>query len=65
RLAEVKSSRDNDAVQAALTDLEKAARGNENMMPAIMTAVKAYATVGEMNAVMQSVFGSFKEPIRF
>lgn len=65
RLAEVKASRDNKAVEAALANLKKAAEGNENMMPAIMAAVKTYATVGEMNGVLTSVFGHFDEPIRF
>ncbi len=65
RLAQVKSERDNKAVENALADLKKAAQSNENTMPAIMAAVKTYATVGEMNAVLTSVFGQFDEPIRF
>ena len=65
RLAQIKQDRDNDTVEAALATLKQAAEGGENMMPAIMAAVKSYATVGEMNGVLTSVFGHFDEPIRF
>jgi len=65
RLAKVKAGRDNDAVAAALADLRKAAEGDGNMMPAIMSAVKAYASVGEINAVLTGVFGKYNEPVLF
>lgn len=65
RLNKVKAERDQAAVDAALAKLKAAAEGNENTMPAIMEAVKAYATVGEMNKVMTGVFGNYQEPMRF
>jgi methylmalonyl-CoA mutase N-terminal domain/subunit len=48
RLAQVKAERNNDAVQAALAKVEAAARGTDNMMPPVLEAVKAYATLGEI-----------------
>ena len=65
RLNDVKASRDQKAVDKALADLKAAAEGNTNTMPAIMDAVKAYATVGEMTAVLANAFGHFQEPMRF
>jgi len=65
RLKTVRDSRDGAAVGAALADLRTAATGTGNMMPAIVQAVKCYATVGEINAVLVDVFGRFEEPIRF
>lgn len=62
RLKAVRSGRDNAAVDAALARLKTAAEGSENMMPALVEAVKAYASVGEMNQVLTSVFGQYDEP---
>ena len=65
RLNEVKASRDQAAVDKALADLKAAAEGEANTMPAIMDAVKAYASVGEITAVLTEVFGRYQEPMRF
>ena len=65
RLTNVKAERDNGAVATALANLRKVAEGNDNMMPAIMEAVKAYASVGEMNSVLTDVFGTYNEPVLF
>ncbi len=65
RLNKVKADRDDAAVTLALDNLRAAANGSDNMMPAIMEAVKAYASVGEMNAVLVDVFGKYKEPVIF
>ena len=62
-LTQVKASRDNHAVKAALDNLRVAAQGKENLMPFILDAVKTYATVGEMTNVMKGVFGTFREPV--
>ena len=62
RLAAVKRDRDAaDAVEAALTRLEEAARGTDNTMPAILDCVEAYATVGEISDVLRKVFGEQRE----
>jgi methylmalonyl-CoA mutase N-terminal domain/subunit len=63
RLGEVKRRRDGARARAALDALKRAAAGAENVMPPLIACVKAYCTVGEMNAVFLDVFGRFKEPV--
>jgi len=63
RLQRVRRERDNGAVQKALRALEDAARGTENLMPYIIEAVRAYATLGEICGVLRKVFGEYREPI--
>jgi methylmalonyl-CoA mutase N-terminal domain/subunit len=60
RLAGLRRKRDNRGVQAALGSLEKACRGKENVMPPILSAVRAYATIGEISDVMRGVFGTYR-----
>ena len=61
KLAEVKAKRDNAAVKSALEALKKACEDEkENLMPHILTAVKTYATLGEICGVMRSVFGEYE-----
>jgi methylmalonyl-CoA mutase N-terminal domain/subunit len=62
-IAAVKAKRDNEKIEKALAALRKCAEGKDNLMPFILDAVKAYATVGEITAVMKEVFGEFKQPI--
>jgi methylmalonyl-CoA mutase N-terminal domain/subunit len=57
RLAAVRSRRDASAVEAALADVRRAAAGEESTMPAILQAVRTYATVGEISAALGDVFG--------
>jgi methylmalonyl-CoA mutase N-terminal domain/subunit len=64
-LDRVRSSRDNAAVQAALARAAGDARAGANVMPAIVAAVKAYASVGEITRELVGVFGRYREPIRF
>ena len=59
RLQEVKADRDGDAVDDALASLRDAARGSENVMPHIVEAVKAYATVQEISDVLREEFGEY------
>ncbi|EMA63347.1 acyl-CoA mutase large subunit family protein [Halorubrum lipolyticum] len=63
RLESVKADRDDDAVEAALDDLQAAIDADENVMPAIVTAVKAYATMGEIMAVFEAEYGTYRERI--
>jgi methylmalonyl-CoA mutase N-terminal domain/subunit len=65
RLDGVRASRDAGDVAAALAAVSEAARGQHNMMPAIVDAVKAYATVGEITRALESVFGRYQEPTKF
>ncbi|MEK6192374.1 MAG: methylmalonyl-CoA mutase family protein [Chloroflexota bacterium] len=64
RLARVRAERDADAHARAVTRLqEEAARPAVNLMPAIVEAVEAYATIGEMCGVLRGVFGEYREPL--
>ena len=63
RLKDVKNTRNYGDVSASLKKLRSAAEGSENLMPCIIDAVKAYATVGEISSTLKDVFGEFKEPI--
>ena len=60
RLNRIRSTRDNREVAASLQDLEQAARGSANLMPYLLEAVKAYATLGEMMGVFREVFGEYR-----
>lgn len=61
-LARVKTSRDNALVARTLANLRDAARGMNSLMPAIIDAVKAYASLGEICSVLREEFGIFQEP---
>jgi methylmalonyl-CoA mutase N-terminal domain/subunit len=63
RLKDVKNERNYGDVSASLKKLRSAAADSENLMPCIIDAVKAYATVGEISSTLKDVFGEFKEPI--
>ena len=65
RLKDLKQSRDNIRVQTTLSDLKEAAQGTDNLIPKIMDAVRAYATEGEMIAVLKEVFGEYREQAVF
>ncbi|MFH2011008.1 MAG: methylmalonyl-CoA mutase family protein [bacterium] len=60
RLQAVRARRDEAAHAAALASLERAAKGGENLVPRFLTAVKAYATVGEISDVLRTIFGVYK-----
>ncbi len=64
-LGAIKDERDQASVDKTLAKLEQDAKIGVNVMPAIMDAVQAYATVGEMTDAMTGVYGRFDEPIRF
>ncbi len=61
RLKALRESRDNGQVQAALAKLGEAARSEANLMPAILEAVRSYATLGEICRVMRDAFGEFRD----
>jgi methylmalonyl-CoA mutase N-terminal domain/subunit len=65
RTAEVVAGRDAQAAAAALERLRDVAREGTNVMPAMMDAVRSYATLGEITQVLKSVFGEFREPSLF
>ena len=59
RLTELKAKRDEAQVQKALADVRAAAEGTTNLMEPIFTAVKAYATLGEICGVLRQVYGEY------
>ena len=63
RLADVKQERDDETVEAALAEVEKAMRSGENVVPAIIEAVKAYTTMGEIMGVFEDYYGSYQETV--
>ena len=63
RLARVRRERDNELVAQRLEALREAAQGTENLMPHILDAVRAYATLGEICGVFREVFGEYREPV--
>jgi len=63
RLQKLKRERDNRKVKEILEKLHYAAEKDENLMPTIIEAVKAYATLGEITEVLRKVYGEYKELI--
>jgi methylmalonyl-CoA mutase, N-terminal domain len=60
RLEKLKSERSNEKVKDILRDLRGAAGGKENLMPVILEAVRAYATLGEICDALRDVFGEYQ-----
>jgi methylmalonyl-CoA mutase N-terminal domain/subunit len=63
RLNALRAKRDAAKSRAALAEVERRAASGENLMPAILAAVEAYATVGEIADAMRRVFGEFHESV--
>ena len=61
RLNRLRTERDNGAVAGLLDSVRHAASGSDNLMPVIIDAVKAYATVGEISDALRDVFGEYRE----
>ncbi len=62
RLKKLRAGRDDAAVRASLTRLSETAQSDENLMPAILEAVKSYATLGEICGELRTVFGEYRAP---
>jgi methylmalonyl-CoA mutase, N-terminal domain len=65
RLRGIRATRDGAAVESALREVGAAAFRGDNVMPTVIRAVKAHATVGEVCRALREVFGTHQEPIRF
>ncbi|WP_252700535.1 methylmalonyl-CoA mutase family protein [Natronosalvus vescus] len=63
RLEQTKADRDDEAVEATLSALEEAIGNDENTIPYIVDAVKAYATMGEIMQVFEQQYGAYTEQI--
>ncbi len=60
QLQKIRTERDNDAVAAALADVEKAARGTDNLLVSMKEALRRMATLGEVCDTLRGVFGRYK-----
>jgi len=65
RLTQVRSSRNQTRVRETLADLKKAATDGLNIMPFLISSVKAYATLGEIMDTLKDVYGEYREPITY
>ena len=63
RLRALRANRDTARAKAALTELQRRAGTPENLLPAILAAVEAYATVGEISDAMRQVYGEYQESV--
>jgi methylmalonyl-CoA mutase N-terminal domain/subunit len=61
KLARVKKERNTVKVNETLADLKRAAQGTANLVPPILEAVRAYATLGEISDTLREVFGEYRE----
>ncbi|MDO8670387.1 MAG: methylmalonyl-CoA mutase family protein [Dehalococcoidia bacterium] len=63
RLHRIRNERDAPAVSSRLAQLKRAAEGQDNLMPHILDAVRAYATLGEICGIFREVFGEYRESV--
>ena len=63
RLKALRSRRDSARLQSALIELQRRAATSENLLPAILAAVEAYATVGEISDSLRRLFGEYQESV--
>ena len=63
QISELKANRDNARVEETLQVLRKACSTDENLMPYILDAVRAYGTLGEICGVMREVFGEYQQSV--
>jgi methylmalonyl-CoA mutase N-terminal domain/subunit len=63
RLNALRARRDAAKSHTALEEVERRARGTENLMPSILTAVESYATVGEISDALRRAFGEYQESV--
>ncbi len=65
RVKQVREERNEEKCQKALKELKKAAKTDKNLMPYVMDAAKAKATLGEINGVLREVFGEYTSSTTF
>ncbi len=63
RLNALRAKRNSTKTQSALVELRRCAISTENLLPAILTAVESYATVGEISDALRRVFGEYQESV--
>jgi methylmalonyl-CoA mutase, N-terminal domain len=62
-LYKVRSERNNPEVEQKLDELKAAAKGENNLMPYIIAAVRSYASVGEICNTLRAIYGEYKETV--
>ena len=65
RMAKMRSTRDSALVEKRLSALREAAGTSRNLMPYILDCARAYCTLYEIRAAMETVFGAYREPVFF
>jgi methylmalonyl-CoA mutase N-terminal domain/subunit len=65
RMVKMRSERDNGVVEKRLSALREAAKTSQNLMPFILDCARAYCTLYEIRAAMETVFGAYREPVFF
>ncbi|MFL5596855.1 MAG: methylmalonyl-CoA mutase [Gemmatimonadaceae bacterium] len=65
RMAKLRAERDNNLVEQRLGALRDAAKTSENLMPHILNCARAYCSLYEIRAAMETVFGAYREPVFF
>ncbi|HEX2014022.1 MAG TPA: methylmalonyl-CoA mutase family protein, partial [Nitrososphaera sp.] len=65
KLKEFKSTRDKSKVDRSLSQLQRAAEKDENLMPHIIHSVKNYSSLGEISGTLRSVFGRYEPKVSF
>jgi len=65
RLSTLRRTRDNDLVQRRLSELTAAAATDANLIPYILDCARAFCTLYEIRAAMETVFGAYREPVFF
>jgi methylmalonyl-CoA mutase N-terminal domain/subunit len=63
RLKALRAKRDGKKTQSALKELARRASTSENLLPAILSAVESYATVGEISDTLRGIFGEYQESV--
>jgi methylmalonyl-CoA mutase N-terminal domain/subunit len=63
RLRHLRERRDNERTEVALTLLDDAARGTENLLPRILACVESHATVGEISHRLRRIWGEYREAV--
>jgi methylmalonyl-CoA mutase, N-terminal domain len=65
RMAKMRAERDNTLAEQRLSALREAAATSKNLMPYILNCARAYCTLYEIRAAMETVFGAYREPVFF
>ncbi len=65
RMAALRATRDQAAVEARLAELRRAASEGRNVIPAMLDCARAYCTLFEIRHVMETVYGTYREPVFF